>query len=119
MCRRECTYENHTSRCSYFGALSQNALLAIFEEKALFIWKYLNKSSYEINPYRQRRIRNIPSPIIPHTGTRVIPGRNMVPYRLKVNQDGSTVDAFVLIVLDDIAVISFEIRYVNQKNMYY
>jgi len=28
-------------------------------------------------------------------------------------------DAFVLIVLDDIAVISFEIRYVNQKKMYY
>ena len=50
--------------------------------------KYLNKCSYEINVYRQRRIRNIPAPIILRSGDRVIPGRNMVPYRLKVNQDG-------------------------------
>ena len=42
----------------------------------------------------------------------------MVPYRLKVIKEMVIkFDAFVLIVLDDIAVISFEIRYVNQKKM--
>ena len=46
------------------------------KRKLFFMLKYLNKCSFGINAYRQRRIRNIPSPIILRSGDRVIPGRN-------------------------------------------
>ena len=48
------------------------------KRKLFFMLKYLNKCSYEINVYRQRRIRNIPAPNIICSGDRVIPGRNTI-----------------------------------------